>query len=197
MKSIVFVVCFLALSFPASAGRLHLKKPHPIGFVKHHKLLLLTTALFLASDFADTKTSIDVQRRCPTCVETSDLYGPHPSSARLWGESAAFDAALVWFNWFGTKDTGLTGTKDFSEADKEENPKLYILCKLEKPGTLALMGMYIVGHARAAYHNAGIPGTAPAGTTLGGGTMHMLLPPVGFAPNNHWPTGFPVPSPNR
>lgn len=196
MKGILSVVCFLVLSFPVSAGPLHFKKPHPIGFVKHHKLLLLTSALFLASDFADTETTIQAQRRCPTCVETSDLYGPHPSPARLWGESAAFEAALLWFNWFGTKDTGLTGTKDFSEVDKEENPKLYFLCKLEKPLTVSIMTAYIVGHARAAYRNAGIPRSAST-LTLGGVPSHTLAPPMGLAPNSHWPAWSPAPNQNR
>ena len=165
--TIISVVCFLVLSFPASAGPIHLKKPHPIGFVKHHKLLLVTSAMFLASDFADTEETIQAQQRCPTCREFSPLYGAHPSSARLWGESAAFDAALVWFNWFGTKDTGLTGAKDFSDADKQENPALYTACKLEKPITLAIMGAYMIMHARAAYHNAGIPNSLTSTATLG------------------------------
>jgi len=156
MKGIISISLFLAMAVPVSAGPFHFKKPHPIGFVKHHKLLLLTSAVFLASDFADTEETIQAQQRCPACVEGSDLYGPHPSSQRLWGESAAFDAALIWFTWFGTKDTGLTGTKDFSEADKEQNPKLYFLCKLEKPATLGLMGAYVAAHTRAAYHNAQI-----------------------------------------
>jgi hypothetical protein len=185
MKGILCVVCFLVLSFPVSAGPLHFKKPHPIGFVKHHKLLLVTSALLLASDFADTEESIQVQQRCPTCVETSDLYGPHPSPARLWGESAAFDAGLIWLTWYGTKDTGLTGAQDFTEAEKEENPKLYFLCKLEKPVTLAVMAWATEGHARGAYNDAGIPRTAPAGTTLGGGIIHMVAPPVNLGPNHH------------
>ena len=133
-------------------------KPHPIAFVKHHKLLIVTSAIYLAADFADTEETIQAQRRCPTCVETSDLYGPHPSAARLWGESAAFDAGYVWLNWFGTKDTGLTGTKDFTPEEKAKHPTLYKLVWMEKPTTLALMGFATYGHARAAYHNAQIPG---------------------------------------
>lgn len=134
-------------------------RPHPIAFAKHHKLLILTSAMYLAADFADTEETIQAQRRCPTCVETSDLYGPHPSPARLWGESAAFDAGYIWLNWFGTKDTGLTGTKDFTPAEREAHPTLYKLVWLEKPTTLVLMGFATYGHARAAYHNAQIPVT--------------------------------------
>jgi hypothetical protein len=37
-------------------------RPHPIVFVKHHKLLILTSAMFLASDIADTQTTIEAQR---------------------------------------------------------------------------------------------------------------------------------------
>jgi len=197
MKGILSVVCFLVLSFPVSAGPLHFKKPNPIGFIKHHKLLLVTSALYLASDFADTETTIQAQRRCPTCVEGSAaIYGSHPSAARLWGESAAFEAGYIWFNWFGTKDTGLTGAKDFTEADKEENPTLYILCKLEKPITLAIMGWATESHIRAAYYNAGIPRSASA-LTLGGVTSHTLIRPVGLARTNPWATWSPVPSPNR
>jgi hypothetical protein len=65
----------------------------------------------------------------------------------------------IWLIWFGTKDTGLTGAKDFSEADKEQNPTLYILCKLEKPVTLAVIGWATETQIRAAYDNAGIPRT--------------------------------------
>lgn len=196
MKGILSVACFLLLSFPVSAGPFHFKKPHPIGFVKHHKLLLVTSALYLASDFADTETTIQAQRRCPTCSEGSPLFGAHPSPARLWGESAAFEAGYIWFNWFGTKDTGLTGAKDFSETDKEQNPTLYILCKLEKPITLAIMGWATESHISGAYHNAGISRTAST-LTLGGVTSHTLAPPMGLVPKSYWPTLPPVPSPNR
>jgi len=197
MKGILCALCFLVLSFPVSAGPLHFKKPNPIGFVKHHKLLLVTSALYLASDFADTETTIQAQRRCPTCIEGSPLFGAHPSPARLWGESAAFEAGYIWLNWFGTKDTGLTGAKDFSEADKEQNPTLYILCRLEKPITLAVIGWAAESHIRAAYYNAGISRSTPAGTTLGGVTSHTLARPVGLAPTNPWATSPPVPSPNK
>ena len=74
MKGMLCVLCFLVLSFPVSAGPLHFKKRNPIGFVKHHKLLLVTSAIYLASDFADTETTIQAQRRCPTCVESSAIY---------------------------------------------------------------------------------------------------------------------------
>jgi len=160
MKSIVCLAYFLALSFPVSAGPIHLKKPHPLGFVKHHKLLLITSAMFLASDFADTEETIQAQRRCPTCVEASDLYGPHPSAARLWGESAAFDSALLWFNWFGTKNSGMMGTHDLPDSWKKAHRPFYTAIWLEKPATLAMMGAYIVAHARGAYHNAGIPNSS-------------------------------------
>lgn len=156
MRKILVLVCALVLAPLANAGpkKVVQKVWHYAG---HHKLLLATSAIYLASDFADTETTIQAQRRCPTCVETSDLYGPHPSPARLWGESAAFDAAYIWFNWFGTKDTGLTGTKDFTPEDKAKHPTLYKLVWMEKPTTLAIMAAVTAGHARAAYHNEQIP----------------------------------------
>jgi|SRR5579872_2158027 len=134
--------------------------PHPIRWAKHHKLLIATSAIFLAADFADSKTSIDVQRRCPTCIELNDdVFGLHPSPARMWGESAAFDAAYVWVDWFGTKDTGLTGTKDFAPEEKAKHPILYKACWLEKPITVGVMLYAASAHARAAYLNAQIPTT--------------------------------------
>ena len=129
-------------------------------------------------------------------MEGSDLHGPHPSPARLWGERAAFDAALLWLNWFGAKDTGLTGAKDFTEADKEQNPTLYMLGRLEKPVTLGLMGACILAHVHAAYYNAGVPRSAGT-ATLGAVTSHTLAPPMGLVLNSHWPTRSPVPSLNR
>ena len=152
MKAIIVALLFLVS--PACQAAPH---PHPIHWVKHHKLLILTSAVYLAADFADTEETIQAQRRCPTCVETSDLYGPHPSPARLWGESAAFDAGYIWINWFGTKDTGLTGTKDFTPEEKAKHPRLYKLCWMEKPAAITLMGFATYGHARAAYNNAQIP----------------------------------------
>jgi len=148
----ILAVLLLTLAPVAAQAR-----PHPIQFVKHHKLLIITSAAFLAADIADTKETIQAQRRCPACVETSDLYGPHPSPARLWGESAALDAGYIWFTWFGTKDTGLTGTKDFTPAEREAHPTLYRLVWMEKPATVAVMAFATVGHARAAYHNSEIP----------------------------------------
>ena len=132
-------------------------RPHPIHFIKTHKLLIATSALFVAADIADTRTTLDVQQRCPACVETSDFYGPHPSPARLWGESAALDAGYIAFNWFGTKDTGLTGTHDIPADWKAKHKWFYRAIWAEKPTTIALMGVATVGHARAAYHNAQIP----------------------------------------
>lgn len=132
-------------------------RPHPIQFVKHHQVFLIVAGTFLAASIADTRTTIDAQHRCPTCVETDDAYGLHPSSQRLWVEGRAFDAAYVALAWYGTKDTGLTGTKDFTPAERAAHPKLYRMVWLEKPATIAAMMYFSEAHARAAYNNAQIP----------------------------------------
>ena len=134
-------------------------RPHPIQFVRHNKVRLIIIGSFLAASIADTKTTIDAQRRCPTCVETGDAYGPHPSSQRLWVEGRAFDAAYVALAWYGTKDTGLMGTKDFTPEEKAKHPTLYKLCWLEKPATVVAFAYFSEAHARAAYNNAQIPVT--------------------------------------
>jgi len=58
-------------------------RPHPIHFIKTHKLLIATSALFVAADIADTRTTLDVQQRCPACVgataveQDNDIHGNH------------------------------------------------------------------------------------------------------------------------
>ena len=150
MKSLALIFALLA----SSVAQAH---PHPIRFIKHHKLLIATSAVYLAASLADTEETIQGQRRCPACVETSDLYGPHPSAARLWGEGAAFDAGYIAFNWFGTKDTGLTGTHDIPADWKAKHKWFYRAIWMEKPGAIAVMGWATEAHARAAWHNAQIP----------------------------------------
>ena len=93
--------------------------PHPISIIKHHKLLILTSAIFLAASL--------------------------------------FDAGYIAFNWFGTKDTGLTGTHDIPADWKEKHKWFYRAIWLEKPSTVAIMGWATEAHARAAWHNAQIP----------------------------------------
>ena len=154
MKAMIVVLLLLVSSACQAAPR-----PHPIHWVKTHKLLIATSAMFLAASMADTKTTIDGMRRCPSCVETSDLYGSHPSPARLWGESMAFNAGYIWVDWFGTKNTGLTGTHDFTPAERAAHPKLYRMVWLEKPASVLFMGYAAEAHARAAWHNAQIPAT--------------------------------------
>lgn len=146
-----FLLALLLLA-PAAQAR-----PHPIQFVKHHKLLIVSSAIMVAADVADTRSTIHFLASCPTCVETSDLYGPRPSHARLWSESAAFDASYIWIDWFGTKGTGLTGTKDFTPEEKGAHPTLYKMAWMEKPTAVALIGFVAFAHARAAYHNAQLP----------------------------------------
>jgi hypothetical protein len=145
----------LLLSLTLFAG-VATARPHPIHFIMTHKVWLATSVEFVAADMVDTRTTINAQHRCPTCVETSDLYGPHPSATRLWSESSVFDAGYVIFDWFGTRDTGLTGTKDFTPEEKAKHPVLYKLCYLEKPTTVAVMLVGTAGHARAAYYNTQI-----------------------------------------
>lgn len=152
LKSII-----VALVLLVARGCYAAPHPHPIHWVKHHKLLIVSSAIMVAADVADTRSTIHFLASCPTCVETSDLYGPRPSHARLWSESAAFDAGYIWIDWFGTKDTGLTGTKDFTPEEKAAHPVLYKMVWMEKPAAVVLIGFVAFGHARAAYHNAQLP----------------------------------------
>jgi len=146
------LLALLIMAAPANAGPK--KVFHWVG---HHKLPIAISLAYLAADFADTKTTVDAMKRCPGCVETSDLYGSHPSPARLWGESAAFDAGYVAVAFYGTSESSLMGTKGWTAEEKAKNPKLYKLCWLEKPGTVLLFTWFAEGHARAAYRNAQIP----------------------------------------
>lgn len=152
-KTFAVLVLLLGMSFSVQAK---IRKPNPIGFVTHHKVAIALTLSYLAADIADTEETIQAQKRCPSCAETSDLYGPHPSSARLWGESTAFDVGYVALIWYGTKGTGLTGVDDFTPAEREKHPVLYKLCYLEKPVTAGVILYGTAGHARSAYNNAQI-----------------------------------------
>lgn len=152
MKIVASLACFLVLAFPASAFQFHFKKPHPIEFVKQHKLLLLTSAIYLASDVADIQTTIHGLQRCPSCTEGSELFGPRPSPARLWGESMAFDVAYVAYDWYG-----LRKQEPWSAEEKRDHNALYRLCNLEKPATIAVMGAAAAAHAHGAYVNAQMP----------------------------------------
>lgn len=153
MKTLLCMICFLVLSSSASAWP-HLKKPHPIGFVKHHKLLLISSAIYLAADAADTVTTIHAQQRCPTCVESSEIFGQHPSAARLWGESEAMNAGIILFNWYGFYKAN---SPPWTAEERAQNPTLYNLCWLERPITLSVMSFGVAVHAHAAYVNAQKP----------------------------------------
>lgn len=151
--TVLAAVLLLAMSAVAAPGR---RGFHPVHWMKHHKILLITSAAFVASGIADTVTSIGVQRRCPTCVETNDAYGPHPSAARFWVEGSAIDAAYVWFDWFGNREDDEMGTETWTAKEKQRHPKLYRLVWFERPVTLGIIGAATVAHARAAYHNSDI-----------------------------------------
>lgn len=153
MKIVASLACFLVLSLPASAFQFHFKKPHPIDFVKHHKLLLITSAVYLAADAADIQTTIHGLQRCPSCTEGSELFGPRPSPARLWGESMGFDAAYIAYDWYGLRKQA-----PWSAGDKQSHHMLYHLCNLEKPVTVGVMTTAAAFHARAAYNSAQMPG---------------------------------------
>ena len=156
MKTITSLALLLLLPFSASAapGR---KGFHPMHWIKNHKLLVISAAVFVASDVADIKATTDTMQRCPTCSETSDLFGPHPSAARLWGESGAIDAAYIAFDWYGTQESAAMGTDTWTAAEKAAHPKLYRLCWFERPVTLGIIGAATALHARAAYLNTEIP----------------------------------------
>lgn len=159
LKGSVCLFCFLWLSSSASAWP-HFTKPHPIGFVKHHKLLIVEGGLFLAADAADTQTTVNALARCQTCVEGSEVFGQRPSALRLWGESEAFNAAYITLFWWGNYKANPPWTR----GDKTECncPKVYWMSNhLERP----IIGMVVaegaVLHARAAYLNAQIPTSPP------------------------------------
>lgn len=160
-KFIIFMFVLFLFAAPIKAQTPAHHGFHPITFIKKNKAFIITTLIFVGSDIADTEETIQAQKRCPTCVETGDAYGPHPSSQRLWVESSAFDAAYIWIDWFGTRDSGLTGAGDFTPEEKAKHPNLYKLCWLEKPATVGVMLWWSEKHAHAAYNNAQIPVTRP------------------------------------
>jgi hypothetical protein len=157
MKTIISVVCFLALSFPASAWP-HLRKLNPIGFAKHHKLMLITAAIYLAADAADTQTTVNGLARCRTCAEGSDLFGKRPSAAKLWGISEAFNVGLVAMTWYGTSESDSMGTHvGWAEEEKQNHKALWWACWAERPVTVGVMAWGSYEHAHAAYRNAQWP----------------------------------------
>lgn len=81
MKVGAFLVCFLALCIPATAGPpqipgfkgrgIEFLKPHPVlvmRFLKTHKMLLLSSAVLFASNAAYTRNYVQMQQRCPQCL---------------------------------------------------------------------------------------------------------------------------------
>ncbi|MGH7744906.1 MAG: hypothetical protein ACREQ5_08880 [Candidatus Dormibacteria bacterium] len=133
--------------------------PHPIRWVKHHKLLVATSALLIAADAADTESTVRAQRRCPSCYETALFMGKHPSPARLWSITIAEDAALCTFNWYVLK----------------QNPDY----KFEKALGIAVTSGLALSHALGAYHNAGLP-ERPVPAALPNGAWHSTLPVAPF-----------------
>ena len=93
-------------------------RPHPIRWVGRHKLLVATSALLFAAQAADAQTSIETQRRCPTCSEMNPIVGSHPSASELWSVVVAENVGITLFNrhWFKSDSefekpvtVGLTG----------------------------------------------------------------------------------------
>lgn len=81
MKSIVSLLCFLALSLPASAGPPTIAafknpvgrwlKPHPIRLVRflaHHKIMVISSGMLLGANIAYARSYTEMQHRCPQCL---------------------------------------------------------------------------------------------------------------------------------
>lgn len=81
MKVGAFLVCFLALCIPATAGPrqmpgfkgpgMEFLKPHPIlamHFLKTHKMLLLSSGVLFAANAAYARNYVQMQQRCPQCL---------------------------------------------------------------------------------------------------------------------------------
>lgn len=81
MKVGAFLVCFLALCIPASAGPRQISafkgrgleslKPHPVlamRFLKNHKMLLLSSAVLFAANAAYARNYVQMQQRCSQCL---------------------------------------------------------------------------------------------------------------------------------
>src|SRR6185437_4918988 len=52
-------------------SRLAFLKPHParvLRFVAHHKYFLITSTVLIAADAAYTRSTLDMQHRCPQCI---------------------------------------------------------------------------------------------------------------------------------
>lgn len=151
MRCICAVMFLLTFCLPVPALPIHLKRPHPIGYARHHKLFLITSAMFLAAGVADTETTIHGEERCPTCTEANRLYGPYPSAARLWLVGMGLNAAVVGFNCYE-----LRPQEPWSADEKRSDRALYIFTRLEKPLTVAFVGGATAVHIHSAYQNAQI-----------------------------------------
>lgn len=105
MKVGAFLLCFLALCIPVTAGPrqipgfkgrgIEFLKPHPVlvmHFLKTHKMLLLSSGVLFAANAAYARNYIQMQQRCPQCL----FYGQtRPASF------ASFDGKVL---------AGLAGT---------------------------------------------------------------------------------------
>jgi len=101
VRAVVIVILVLCFSFPAQAAPRFVKA---IGHaIKTHKLLLGEAAAMEAAAAFDVRSTEDGMRRCPQCQETNIFLPGRPSSAELWGASAAFDLGVSAANWYALR----------------------------------------------------------------------------------------------
>jgi hypothetical protein len=111
--------------------------PHPIRWVGRHKLLIATSAIMFAASAVDAQTSIDAERRCPTCAETNPIVGARPSATAFWSFVVVGNSGVTLLNWYSLK---------------HNRPQ-------DKSFTVIVTGVAASLHAYAAYHNTTLPTT--------------------------------------
>jgi hypothetical protein len=64
-------------------------------------------AVIVIDHALDASSTMGVQHRCPDCVETNPILGPHPSAAQVWGLDAGailFYSGLHYVEWYAGHD---------------------------------------------------------------------------------------------
>ena len=111
-------------------------------YIRTHKTLLVTDAVFVLSSLADSASTVHCLRTNPFCSEENPLLPRHPSAAQLYGLKLGLTAGFITTNHFWVHS--------FRNDPKDRREKAYELAYVGWTAPLVVVSI------TSAKHNVGL-----------------------------------------